>query len=214
MISVVVPTHNNADKIVETIENIHAAMQEKYEIIIIDDSSADNTWERAMEAGAKRPIRVICWKTRRGKSYALWRGIKDAKGDVIAVIDDLRIASSAVKNMVDEVRKGCDIFGYIVREPQNLFERMASTLARVPYAWSPAFALARRSIDDMYLFKRFSHRLFEILVKNRQVRSKKTVILDGCTPKWHQWTLAYSFLLLIPWIVSMLWEEVHGGLQE
>ena len=190
------------------IENVHAAMQEKYEIIIVDDHSTDSTWERAMEVGAKRPIRVICWNARKGKSYATWRGIRDARGDVIAVLNDLDISSASIKEMIEAIRKGCDIFGYIIREPTGFLERTASALARVPYTWSPAFAMARRSLDDVFLFKRFSHRLLEILVKS-QVKSRKTAVLAGNVPKHYRRTLMYSFLLLIPWVADVFLTELH-----
>ena len=160
-----------------------------------------------MEVGAKRPIRVICWKARKGKSYASWRGIKDAQGDVIAVITDLELSSASIKEMIDAVRKGCDIFGYIIREPKNILERMASGLARVPYTWSPAFAIARRSLDEVFLFKRFSHRLLEILVKSH-VKSRKTVVLVGSVPKRYRRTLVHSLVLLMPWVADVFLEEL------
>lgn len=207
MISVVIPTFNNAKDIAQTIENVHAAMQEKYEIIIVDDHSSDDTWERAMELGANRPIRVICWKTRRGSAHALYRGIRDAKGDVMVVLLDLHISTASIKEMVSSVRLGCDVYGFIVREPKNVFEKMASALARVPYAWSPAFAFSSRTIDNVFLFKRFPHRLLEILVKS-DVKSKKTVVLSGRVPKRYRRTLIHSLLLLMPWVADVFLHEL------
>lgn len=207
MISIVIPTFNDAKDIAAAIENVHAAMQEKYEIIIVDDHSTDNTWERAMELGAKRPIRVICWKTRRGSARALYRGIRDAKGDVIVVLIDLHMSTASIKEMVSSVRLGCDVYGFIVREPKNILEKIVSSLARIPYTWSPAFAFSSRAIENVFLFKRFPHRLLEILVKSH-VKSKKTVVLAGRIPTRYRRTLMHSLLLLMPWVADVFLHEL------
>ena len=112
-VSVVVPTYNEADNIVEVIERLRGALRgQSHEIIIVDDDSPDATWQRARRHGAGDPsLRVIRRIGKRGLASAVIDGMAAAEGDAMAVIDgDLQHDESVLPQMVRSVLdEGADI---------------------------------------------------------------------------------------------------------
>lgn len=84
-VSVVMGTLNRADLIERAIESIFQQSFKNLEVIIVDDGSTDNT-----EEVVKRLPRIRYFKNRinRGLPYSLNRGIKKARGEYIARLDD------------------------------------------------------------------------------------------------------------------------------
>lgn len=90
-ISVVIPLYNEAESLPELHEWISRVMNENgfsYEIIFIDDGSADNSWE-IIESLSKDQDTVKGIKFRRnyGKSPGLHCGFQRAQGDVVITMD-------------------------------------------------------------------------------------------------------------------------------
>jgi glycosyltransferase involved in cell wall biosynthesis len=84
MVSVVIPTLNEAGNIREAIETIDREVAYPKEIIIVDGCSTDGTLEIIRDPKFK--CRVIV-EPRRGYGLALRRGMKEAKGNVIIMVD-------------------------------------------------------------------------------------------------------------------------------
>ena len=88
-ISVVVPLYNKERAVVDTIHSVLNQTIVPYELIIVDDGSTDNSLnvirKRISELENER-IRVI-HKENGGVSSARNRGIKEAKGEYIALLD-------------------------------------------------------------------------------------------------------------------------------
>ena len=64
-VSVVIPAYNASQTIEELIQKIQTVLQSlmfNYEIIIIDDSSKDNTWEKLQQAKTKYSFLKISQK--------------------------------------------------------------------------------------------------------------------------------------------------------
>jgi glycosyltransferase involved in cell wall biosynthesis len=83
MVSVVIPTLNEAGSIRETVTTIHTELAYPKEIIIVDGNSTDGTQEIVKDMGFCRLI----IEPRRGYGLALRTGIKNAKGDVVVMVD-------------------------------------------------------------------------------------------------------------------------------
>jgi glycosyltransferase involved in cell wall biosynthesis len=86
LISVVIPVFNEELTIGNMIERLTAVMQKngfKYEIIVVDDCSAD----RSLEIAKKKNVKVFSLKKHMGKGYALRAGFAKAKGEIITTID-------------------------------------------------------------------------------------------------------------------------------
>ena len=108
-VSVIVPTYNEADNILEVIDRLHRALRgQSHEIIVVDDDSPDGTWQRARQYGAGDPsVRVIRRIGKRGLASAVLDGMATATGETLAVIDgDLQHDESILPRMVQSVVDG------------------------------------------------------------------------------------------------------------
>jgi len=86
LISVVIPVFNEELTIGNVIERLTLVMQKlgfKYEIIVVDDCSADKSLEFSKSPG----VQVFSLKMHMGKGYALRAGFAKAKGEIITTID-------------------------------------------------------------------------------------------------------------------------------
>lgn len=96
-ISIVIPSFNVEETIVNVINELYKS---KYtdEIIVIDNNSTDSTFKKAQSTNAEI---VSC--SEQGMGYAIKRGIKSTKNDVVIKIDgDIRNPNSYWINMLAE----------------------------------------------------------------------------------------------------------------
>jgi dolichol-phosphate mannosyltransferase len=82
MVSVVIPTLNEAGNILEVLTTIDKELAYPKEIIVVDGNSTDGTKEIAKDNNCKLII-----EPRRGYGIALRTGMKQAKGDVVVMVD-------------------------------------------------------------------------------------------------------------------------------
>jgi glycosyltransferase involved in cell wall biosynthesis len=80
------PTYNRAFIIREALESALAQTYEDFEIVVVDDASADDTEQIVRKVGSDK-IRYIRHDVNRGCSAAYNTGIKEAKGQLIAFLD-------------------------------------------------------------------------------------------------------------------------------
>ena len=80
--SVVIPAFNEEDGIGAVVAGLLAAGAWR-EVLVVDDGSADKTAERAAAAGA----RVVRHPYNKGNGAAVKTGIREAKGDVVLLLD-------------------------------------------------------------------------------------------------------------------------------
>lgn len=110
-ISLIIPTYNERDNIAPLTERIHNALSTRnYEILFIDDDSADGTAELAESLSGKYPVRVIVRKGKKGLASAVVDGISQASGDIITVMDaDLQHPPEVLPGLLEAIEKGADI---------------------------------------------------------------------------------------------------------
>lgn len=90
MLSVVVPVRNEAENILPLIEEIHGALDGRweFEVVYLDDGSTDSTPAKLREAKARFPrLRVLRHKISCGQSTAIWSAAYAAKGEWIITLD-------------------------------------------------------------------------------------------------------------------------------
>ena len=85
-VSVVIPTYNRAGYILDAIESVLSQTYTDYEIIVIDDGSADRTRDVLQSLIAEDKIRYA-YQGNQGVSAARNRGIHWAKGKYIVFLD-------------------------------------------------------------------------------------------------------------------------------
>jgi dolichyl-phosphate beta-glucosyltransferase len=91
VLSIVIPCYNEEQRLPRTIEQIHRYLDGKnasYELVLVDDGSADGT-RLIMDAAAERhsAVRIEALQRNRGKGRALAVGVQAASGDEILLTD-------------------------------------------------------------------------------------------------------------------------------
>ncbi|MBH5369952.1 glycosyltransferase family 2 protein [Bradyrhizobium glycinis] len=110
MISIVIPALNECDGIVETIDRAKRALDgaqlTPYEIVVVDDGSADGTGALAEQAGAK----VLRHPHNIGYGRSLKDGIRAASYDTIVISDaDGSYPMEAIPALVARYNQGFDM---------------------------------------------------------------------------------------------------------
>jgi glycosyltransferase involved in cell wall biosynthesis len=108
MVSVVIPTLNEAGNIRETVTTINEVLKYPKEIIIVDGDSTDGTKEIVREMGFCKLI----VEPRRGYGLALRTGIRHSKGDVVVMVDgdgtyEVRHINRLIKTMARNDAEMC-----------------------------------------------------------------------------------------------------------
>lgn len=90
-LSLVIPTYNEEESLVELTEWIVSVMDKhhfSYEIIYVDDGSRDKSWEIITKlADENNNIKAVRFRRNYGKSAALNTGFEAAQGDVVITMD-------------------------------------------------------------------------------------------------------------------------------
>lgn len=108
-ISVLLPTYNESQNIVNMLNSLITVLPKKFqtEIIVIDDDSPDGTGKIAEDCKSKIQqenisIEVINRKNKRGLSSAILDGIYSSNGEIIVVMDsDFSHPPGIVEKMLD-----------------------------------------------------------------------------------------------------------------
>lgn len=89
MISVVIPTYNASNSIETAIDSVLNQTYQNFEIIIIDDLSKDDTWNKLLKIKNK-DSRIFIFQNEKNSKSAFTRNqaIDKAKGEYIALLDD------------------------------------------------------------------------------------------------------------------------------
>jgi len=129
-VSVITTAYNEEENIIQVYERIKKAVLGKdCEIIAVDDGSTDKTYAELRKIRDKR-LKIIRLKKNRGKSFALYEGLKRAKGTIIATIDadgqnDPRDIPRMVKIL--GTRYDC-VFGWRYKRRDGLIKNISSKI--------------------------------------------------------------------------------------
>jgi glycosyltransferase involved in cell wall biosynthesis len=105
-ISIVMATYNRADTIVRTLD--YLAQQDidssRFELIVVDDASPDNTADVVAELMPKMPYRITFLRneTNRGPGYTQNRGIREASAPILMIMtDDVFMSADAIRHHIE-----------------------------------------------------------------------------------------------------------------
>ena len=87
LVSVVIPTYKHQAYILETLESVFAQTFAQYEVIVVNDGSPDNTTNTLEPLVQSGKIKYI-EQANAGQAVARNRGLKEARGEFIAFLDD------------------------------------------------------------------------------------------------------------------------------
>jgi peptidoglycan-N-acetylglucosamine deacetylase len=104
-VSVVIAAYNEEKVICKTVDSILASDYPRFEILIIDDGSKDETAVVVQETYANHPLIRLIQKPNGGKSSAVNLGFKEANGEIIVALDaDTLIAENAISLLVNHFK--------------------------------------------------------------------------------------------------------------
>ncbi len=170
LISVVIPLYNEASHVREVLSDLTKALQQtesRFELVLVDDGSADDTWERIKGEARKLPnLRAVRLSRNFGKELALCAGLERARGEAIVVMDgDGQHPPSLLPIMIEKWRtSGADIVQAVKvkrgRESATskagafLFYLILNKLSGFELKGASDFKLMNRKVIDTWLAMR------------------------------------------------------------
>jgi dolichol-phosphate mannosyltransferase len=147
MLSFVIPLKDERETLVELFRNIRAAtedLDQTFEIIFVDDGSADGSWPviEALHAEHGDQVRAFRFRRNLGKAAALSAGFGAARGEVVFTLDaDLQDDPKEIGRFLAKLKEGHDIVSGWKRVrhdpwhkvlPSRVFNWMLSRLTKTP----------------------------------------------------------------------------------
>ena len=177
ILSVIIPCYNEERVIVKTVLAIKEEMKtitSYYEIILIDDGSRDQTYEKIEEmAGKKENIRGIRFTRNFGKEAAIQAGIHKAQGDAVIIMDaDLQHPPALISTLFRHWKEdGYDVVEAIksYKEKRGIWQKFRSRF----FNWfmKRMTGLQMKGASDYKLLDRkVVEQLLEISERNRFFR--------------------------------------------
>jgi dolichol-phosphate mannosyltransferase len=131
-ISVVTPVYGccgTLEKLYEELDKVLSKIDKNYEIIMVNDASPDNAWDKILEL-SKRDKRVKGINLARnfGQHYAITAGLDYARGDWVVVMDcDMQDQPKEILKLYQKAIEGYDVvFGKRAERKDKFLKRMGS----------------------------------------------------------------------------------------
>lgn len=135
-VSCVVPCFNEATnlrQLLPQLEEMLWATHLRWEIIVVDDGSTDDTEAVASEWCERSGFRYISLSRNFGKEAAITAGLGAATGDAVVLLDgDMQHSPALVRTMIDHWLAGAEVV-YAVREDRNDEGRLKKLGTRLFY---------------------------------------------------------------------------------
>ncbi|MCL2763700.1 MAG: glycosyltransferase [Treponema sp.] len=133
-ISVVSPVYKAENIIKELVRRLKENLDkitDSYEIILVNDSSPDNSWE-AIEKECNNDDKIVGVNLSRnfGQQYAITAGINISKGDWVVIMDcDLQDKPEEIINLYKKALEGYDsVFAKRINRNDSLFKKLFSKI--------------------------------------------------------------------------------------
>lgn len=132
-VSIVIPVYNSGQILPKLIEIIHHAMVEfSFEILLVNDGSADNSWAVIQSLSKKySKLRGIGLTRNYGQDNAIMAGLNYCSGDFVVVMDDdLQHSPYDIPKLLEKCLEGYDVCyaDYSDNKRQAFWKNMGSYL--------------------------------------------------------------------------------------
>lgn len=164
-LSVVLPAYNEELMVGKTCRILREVLTEadiSYELVVVNDGSRDNTWEEILKAGKKDPnILGVNFSRNFGKESAVFAGLAQATGDVVAVMDcDLQHPPQTLVEMyhlwedgyevIEGVKKSRGKEGFLHKKCAGFFYGIMSRATKVDMKNASDFKMMdRRAVSSI-----------------------------------------------------------------
>lgn len=164
LLSIVCPAFNEAQNVPalrESVDRVMRAVEQPYELVLVNDGSTDNTLHALWALRAEFPNTTIVDLSRNfGKEIAMTAGLDHARGDAAVILDaDLQHPPEVIPQLLEGWREGYDVVygirrsreneGWLRRSTAHAFYRVMSRFGRVsiPENAGDFRLLSRKAID-------------------------------------------------------------------
>ncbi len=212
LVSFVIPCYRSEQTLESVINEIDETMTKQggydYEIILVNDGSPDNTWDKIREIAGKRTddkVLGINFAKNFGQHAALMSGLKATKGDyVVCLDDDGQTPANEVFKLLDALKNGADaVYARYGHKQHNVFrnfgtamnEWMASVMLGKPRDLfvSSYFAVRRFVVDEMVKYDSSYPYVIGLVLRT----TKNIVNVDVNHRKREVGTSGYTFVKLL-----------------
>lgn len=140
-LSVVVPFFNEDENVLPLAKKIFSAVGDYpggMELVMVDDNSSDQTWERIRGVCADPRARGVRHDRNRGQSAALWTGFQCSHGAIIATLDgDIQNDPADFPSMLADLCDWDMVCGVRAKRVDSSVRKISSRIAR----WARKLAL-------------------------------------------------------------------------
>jgi glycosyltransferase involved in cell wall biosynthesis len=209
VISTVIPAYNESQGLKEAIHKIAEildACEKKWEIVIVDDGSSDQTYQQIVQLSKAEPrIKGIALSRNFGKEAAMLAGLEYAQGEAVIILDsDLQHPPSLIPEMVDKWHSGAQIVHAVKRSRKDdsagkkaaafCINQLISSLGGININNSSDFKLLDREIVDIIVHRlpereRFFRGLTSWLGFTEEYIYFDVATRQGDESKWSFWSL-------------------------
>lgn len=208
LLSVVIPAYNEELMVGKTCRVLHDILTKagiRYELVLVNDGSKDRTWEEIQAAGKKdQHILGVHFSRNFGKESAVFAGMAQTTGDVVAVMDcDLQHPPEVLVSMYRLWEQGYEVVEGVKRSRgkesrlhkacAGLFYRMMSKAVQIDMSRASDFKLLDRKAVDALLAMPEKNAFFRALSSWIGYRSTSVAFdvqerTEG-ESKWSAWSL-------------------------
>jgi undecaprenyl-phosphate 4-deoxy-4-formamido-L-arabinose transferase len=134
-LSLVIPVYNeevNLDELIRRCMQVCTGLERPFEIVLVDDGSADTSPAIIADAAARQPGRLVGVLLNRnyGQHAAVMAGFAHSRGEVVVTLDaDLQNPPEEIPKLLGPIAEGCDVVGSVRQNRRDtLFRRLSSRL--------------------------------------------------------------------------------------
>jgi undecaprenyl-phosphate 4-deoxy-4-formamido-L-arabinose transferase len=140
-ISVVIPVYNSADTLDELVRRVTAVVEREdrlVEVILIDDGSADRSWETISElVAADDRVRGLNLMRNYGQHNALLAGIRAARFPLVVTLDDdLQNPPEEIPKLLAKLDEGFDVvYGSFTERQFGFWRNVGTSVTKLALRW-------------------------------------------------------------------------------
>ena len=216
-LSVVLPAYNEelmVGKTCRVLAQVLTEAQIPYELVVVNDGSSDRTWEEIQKAGERDAnVTGVLFSRNFGKEAAIFAGLAQAGGDVVAVMDcDLQHPPQTLIEMYRLWQDGYEVIegvksdrgkeGFLHKECAGFFYDIMSKATKVNMKDASDFKMLDRKAVDSSLSMPERNMFFR--ATSTWVGYKTTSVefevqeREAGVSKWSPWTLVkYAFTNIV-----------------
>lgn len=231
VLSVVLPAYNEELVMEKTCNVLHEILSNagiSYELVLVNDGSTDNTWNEILKAGEKDPhILGIRFSRNFGKEAAIFAGLSQTSGDVIAVMDcDLQHPPETLIEMYHKWEKGYEVIegvkksrgkeSFLHKESAGFFYKLMSEATKVNMQKASDFKMMDRKVVNSILSLPERNMFFRATSSWVGYRTAYVEFevqeREAGESKWSTWSLIkYAFTNIVAFTTAPLQVVTVGG---